>query len=119
MSDWSFHRHFVLWSKGHYPTLGVDATEAMRIIMSRISWTPLRFVSKADAVGFIVDAALTYGKIDRRQLVYALTQCAALGFNRGVADAIDVLAYSVRHREASELPPLGDADLMSTTKPCD
>jgi hypothetical protein len=116
MSDWSFHRHFILWSKGHYPTLGSNAIEAMCIIMSRISWTSLRFVSKVDAVSFIVDAALTYGKIDRRQLVYALTQCAALGFTRGVADAIDVLAYSVRHREVDELPPLGEADLLTTTK---
>lgn len=119
MSDWSFHRHFILWSKGHYPTLGIDCVEAMRVIMSRISWTPLRFVFKADAVAFIVDAALTYGKIDRQQLVYALTQCAALGFNKGTADAINVLASSVRHRTVAELPPLGEADLLTTTKPCD
>jgi len=119
MSDWSFQRHLVLWSKGHYPTLGTDCVEAMRVIMSRISWTPLRFVSRADAVGFILGTALTYGKIDRQQLVYALTQCTALGFNRGTADVVDVLASSVRHRVAAELPPLGEADLLTTTKPCD
>ena len=119
MSDWSFHRHFGLWQKGHYPTLGTDSAEAMRIIMSRISWTPLRFVSKADAVGFIVDIALTHGKIDRRQLVYALSQQGSLGFNKGTADIIDVLASSVRRCTAAELPPLGEADLLTTTKPCD
>jgi hypothetical protein len=119
MSDWSFHRHFILWSKGHYPTLGTDSVEAMLIIMSRISWTPFRFVSRADAVEFIVDIALTHGKIDRQQLVNALSQQGALGFHKGTADVVDVLASSVRLREIADLPPLGVADLLTTTKPCD
>ena len=116
MSDWSFHRHFILWTKGHYRTLGEEPVEAMRVIMARVSGTELRYVSRVDAIGFIVNCALTYGKIDRRQLTYALAQDAPLGFTRGTEDVIQVLTSSTILRYVSELPPLGETDLLTTTK---
>ncbi len=116
MGDWSFHRHFVLWSKGHYRSLGEEPVEAMRVIMARVSGTELRYVTRADAIAFIVDCALTHGHIDRRQLTYALVQDARLGFTRGTEDVIRVLDASTRFRYVSELPPLGDTDLLTTTK---
>jgi len=116
MSDWSFHRHFILWTKGHYRTLGEEPIEAMRVIMARVSGTELRYVHRVDAIGFIVDCALTYGKIDRRQLTYALAQDARLDFTRGTEDVIQVLTSSTRLRYVSELPPLGETDLLTTTK---
>jgi hypothetical protein len=65
------------------------------------SFRPLVNVTRADAIAFIVDCALTHGHIDRRQLTYALVR---------------VLDASTRFRYVSELPPLGDADLLTTTR---
>lgn len=45
-----------------------------------------------------------------------LYQDARLGFTRGTEDVIRVLDASTRFRYVSELPPLGDADLLTTTR---
>lgn len=111
----TFHRHFILWTKGWYPTLGVEPVEAMRIIMARVSATELRYVSRADAIGFIIDVALEYGRIDRHWLTYAIVQDQHLGFNRGMQDVIETLAGAVRQVDKTDLPNLGEPDLLTTT----
>lgn len=109
------HRHFILWTKGWYPTLGKEPVEAMRVIMARVSATELRYVSRADAISFIIDVALKYGRIDRQGLTYAIVQDRHLGFTRGMQDVLETLAAAARHVDKTDLPDLGKPDLLTTT----
>lgn len=111
----TFHRHFILWTKGWYPTLGKEPVEAMRVIMARVSATDLCYISRADAIGFIITIALDYGRIDRQRFTYAITQDVHLGFTRGMQDVIETLAAAARHVDKADLPNLGEPDLLTTT----
>lgn len=116
MSDWSFHRHLILWAKGHYPSLGDDPVQAMSHIMARVSQTPLKYVRRVEAVQFIIEAALMYGKQSFAQsLARAVVQDRTLGYNNSMDDIVRVLVSHLRLIEVWELPTLGPVDLLTTT----
>lgn len=121
MGDWSFHRHLILWTKGHYPSLGDDPVQAMSHIMARVSMTPLKYVRQVEAVQFIIEAALMYGKQSFAQgLARAVVQDRTLGYSNGMDDIMRVLVSHLRlievwgeHAQGGLI--LGPADLLTTT----
>lgn len=111
-ASWEFMRHFLLWTKNHYPELGPRAIQAMQLIMEEVSDTELQYVQQADAINFIVETFCTY--VPARRVAQCLSDRMRHSYtqpnyfsDRLIQDMAGELAIT----HAIDLPPLGKPDL--------
>lgn len=111
-ASWEFMRHFLLWTKNHYPELGQNAIRAMQLIMEEVSGTELQYIRQADAINFIVETFCTYVPV--RRVAQCLSDRMRHSYtqpNYFPARLIQDMAGALAITHTVNLPPLGKPDL--------